>query len=305
MKKTYITCILYILILTFNNVSYAQCTVTTPSICLVTVDSVNFNHNIVVWNKPISTEIDSFKIYREIGSVFTHIASVSYDSLSEYHDFGANPNLGYYRYKISAKDICGNETPLSPYHQTIFLSYLGGGNFSWTDYFIEGQTATYSVINELKRDNTGVSGTWTTINSMPAFVFTMQDFSYTSYPAATYHIKDFLSYSCDPTRTTINTTRSNIKNQSITTAIIPNNTPSFLVYPNPSSGSSLISIEGSKSIKEVSLFNIQGQCVSKSCLSIPTTLCTVNLYNICSGCYFVKVTFENGESVAKKIIISN
>ncbi len=137
-------------------------------LCMVTVDNVSL-YNKVIWEKPITTAIDSFRIYREITTSFVHIASVAYDSLSEYVDdtFApvADPNTTNFRYKISVVDTCGNEGALSNYHRTIFLQANQGVgnviNLNWVPY--EGATVTYYYI---LRDTLG-SGVFEVIDSVP------------------------------------------------------------------------------------------------------------------------------------------
>ena len=75
-------------------------------ICIITVDSSS-TRNIVVWEKPVTTGLDSFRIYREIAGLgYSHVGSVDYNSLSEFVDStnGVNPVLTSYRYKISVVD---------------------------------------------------------------------------------------------------------------------------------------------------------------------------------------------------------
>ena len=72
-------------------------------ICLITVDSTS-TKNLVVWEKPVTTGIDSFRIYREITSNnYQQVGSVHYNDVSEFFDIstGVNPNVTSYRYKVS------------------------------------------------------------------------------------------------------------------------------------------------------------------------------------------------------------
>ena len=151
-------------------------TVTVSTICLVTVDSLS-NYNQVAWDKPLTTQIDSFRIYREISSSFVHIGSVAYSAYSVYKDSiyvvpPANPNTTNYRYKISSVDSCGNESEIGSHHRTIFLqSNVGVGgeiNLNWVSY--EGSTVLQYYIY---RDTTG-TGTLQLYDSVPGanFVYT-------------------------------------------------------------------------------------------------------------------------------------
>ena len=117
-------------------------------LCIVTVDETS-THNLLSWEKPITTGIDSFRIYRNIIGTYTWIGSVPYDSLSHFTDTtnGINPNTTSYRYKITALDTCGNESAMSGFHETIHLTTnVGTGseiNLIWDDY--EGTMASFSI----------------------------------------------------------------------------------------------------------------------------------------------------------------
>lgn len=135
-------------------------------ICLITVDSTS-TKNVIVWEKPISTVIDSFKIYRDIVGTYTHIGSVAYGDLSVFTDtsLGIDPNNTAYRYKLSVLDTCGNESVLSNFHKTIHLIITLDINdnpvLQWNDY--GGFVFTYYRI---LRDSTGLGGSWEAIDSV-------------------------------------------------------------------------------------------------------------------------------------------
>ncbi|HYG51014.1 MAG TPA: hypothetical protein VD905_08920, partial [Flavobacteriales bacterium] len=86
---------------------------TAPDICAVTVDTVS-THNIIYWDKTPYTDISHFIVYREdVTNIYTAVGYVPYDSLSEFHDYGANPNITTKRYKLTAVDTCGTESAKS------------------------------------------------------------------------------------------------------------------------------------------------------------------------------------------------
>ena len=111
----------------------------TPEICIVSVDTSQ-NENIIIWDKPVSNLIDSFKVYKEtyMAGVYDVIATKPYDSLSYYVDTASQPMIRSERYKISAVDTCGNESVLSDFHKTMHLTInqgLGGAyNLIWENY---------------------------------------------------------------------------------------------------------------------------------------------------------------------------
>ena len=146
----------------------------TQEICIVTVDSASA-HNLVVWEKPIVAGIDSFIVYREMGTNnYMPIGSVAYDSLSQFVDTanGINPNVTSYRYKVSILDTCGTESNLSYYHETMHLSInqgIGGEvNLIWDEY--EGFPIVYYYI---LRDSTA-NGNWEVLDSVSSnnFIYT-------------------------------------------------------------------------------------------------------------------------------------
>ena len=123
-----------------------------PEIALVTV-SEQTGKNLVVWLKENTDLIQRYNIYREseTANVYTKIAEVPYSELSVYEDLDANPTVTAWRYKISATDVCNEETELGEYHKTIHLMQnqgLGGVyNLDWNTY--EGlDFPTYVVIRK-------------------------------------------------------------------------------------------------------------------------------------------------------------
>ncbi len=113
-----------------------------PSICMVTVDT-EVNKNLIVWEKPITESIASYNIYKEISTDnYQIIGSKAYSDLSEITDYTSTPSEHADKYKISVIDTCGNESELSPFHQTINLSQALGAQedeivLMWNKYIDE------------------------------------------------------------------------------------------------------------------------------------------------------------------------
>ncbi len=132
-------------------------------ICIVTVDSSS-TKNEVVWEKQTVSNIDSFRVYRNVAGIYTWVGSVDYSAESYYTDStnGIDPNVTSYRYKLSVLDGCGNESALSDYHETMNLQLTYNGTtaqLSWDPY--EGfDTSTFNY--QIMRD-TG-SGIFDTID---------------------------------------------------------------------------------------------------------------------------------------------
>lgn len=217
-------------------------TIQPPSvnICLVTVDDQS-THNIVIWEKPQTTTIDSFFIYRETSAnIYTKVGAVGYNDLSEFHDdTTANPNTTNYRYKLSVLDTCGAESALSPYHSTIHLQNLGSGNFQWTFYNIESQPNPVNNFN-FYRDAFN-NGNFFQTGNIPGTNSTYSDITYSNFPNANYVVDVNWNISCSPTRQ-VNTTRSNKRPQSMgviidTSTLINDMLDNKLhTFPNPASG---------------------------------------------------------------------
>ncbi|MBN4051348.1 T9SS type A sorting domain-containing protein [bacterium AH-315-M05] len=128
----------------------------TIEICLVSVDSSS-TQNIIVWEKPVSTGIDSFRVYRDIIGVYKHIGSVPYSALSVYTDSanGVDPNITSYRYKISTIDSLGNESVLSNYHETIHMvgiTGFGTVDLIW-DSYVGFPVSAYRILRGTAPDN--------------------------------------------------------------------------------------------------------------------------------------------------------
>ncbi|PCH95279.1 MAG: hypothetical protein COB85_04680 [Bacteroidetes bacterium] len=144
-------------------------------ICIITVDSTS-TMNIVVWEKETVSNIDSFRIYREIpGLGYSYIGSVSYIAESYFTDSsgGINPQTTSYRYRVSVLDACGNESDLSDYHETIHQATPIAGNGEVT-IFWDGYEGFGFNYYRILRDTTN-TGIWTAIDSVTNSNFTFKD----------------------------------------------------------------------------------------------------------------------------------
>ncbi|MFC2113552.1 T9SS type A sorting domain-containing protein [Bacteroidota bacterium] len=105
-------------------------------ICMVTVIR---GMNLIVWERPDVKGIDFFKIYRQtVEFGYVEIGRVDFDSLSIFYDESSVPEEISHFYKISAVDICGNESALSDHHKTMHLTANVGTadevNLIWENY---------------------------------------------------------------------------------------------------------------------------------------------------------------------------
>ncbi|MFH0867106.1 MAG: YCF48-related protein, partial [Bacteroidota bacterium] len=108
-----------------DDVSVMLTPMNAPEICIVSVDSTN--KNLVVWNKTVSSAIDTFYIFRETTTNnYVRIGAVPYDSMSVFVDSTSQPDVQSNKYKISIFDDCGLESAKSAYHKTMHLAINQG-----------------------------------------------------------------------------------------------------------------------------------------------------------------------------------
>jgi hypothetical protein len=106
----------------------------------LTVDSAT-GKNKLVWNKPVSGNIDSFVFYRgtSVTGQFTRIAAQGNAGvLSTFIDTGSKPTVRPWRYFITGKNVCG-ETTNAGAHRTMHLTINAGQtsniwNLIWNGY---------------------------------------------------------------------------------------------------------------------------------------------------------------------------
>lgn len=141
-----------------------------PEIALVTVSQEVKDANLVVWQKEQTEALYYYNIYRETDEdgVYAPIQMIPYSEQSIFVDENTNNMQQSYKYKISAVDFCGNESPLSDYHKTIHLTKgvsLGNAvNLIWDGYegFDFKTYSVYRVTTEgVEEINKVTSSTWT------------------------------------------------------------------------------------------------------------------------------------------------
>lgn len=278
----------------------------TPQICMVTVDSLS-THNIVYWDKTTVTGADSFRIYRENStSVYTQIGTVSYHAVSEYHDFGIDPNATTARYKISAVDSCGNESAKSNYHNTIYITNVGGGQYNWNLYTIENTPNPVANYVLMRDDNN--TNSFNQILITAGTQTSMTDVNYASYPNANWYV-DALGFNCNPTQRLaggVNSTyaakvrsHSNQNNNRLNGINKFNaNSGQVTIFPNPSNGD--FTVSNSQKIDELKVMDVLGSVVYETKPNDQTV--TLHLEN--SGVYFITI-ISGKETTIKKVVVNN
>jgi hypothetical protein len=287
----------------------------TPQLCMVTVDSLSLN-NVIIWEKTSYTNVDTFLVYRDTANnAYGLIGKVPYDSLSMFTDtvrsrFAANgdPRASSWRYKIAIKDTCGNIGPKSPYHQSIFMQN-NAGNFSWSDYKIEGQPIPVPALSNyvFKRDNFH-TGNYTVIQTLSASSVSYTDAQYSTYQAtADWRIETTWSISCTPSMrygnnqiyATIVKSKSNIANnrQVGIKQLTDNNL--VKIYPNPAHES--ITVTSPASASELIISDLIGNSVKQVPLHGEKN--TIDISGLAKGVYMVQVKSGGNILSTQKIII--
>jgi hypothetical protein len=290
--------------------------VLTPSICLVTVDSLG-NNNEIYWEKTLYPQADTFIILRETSSLsYSPIGRIPKTAFSSYIDtnrsvglFNGDPNFSFYKYKLQIKDTDGVLSPMSPYHQSIYIQDAQTGNFSWNYYFIEGigniQTASYI----LWRQNV-LTGLSTTVGATSANV--ANDAQYQAL-AQTGNVKWFVStkgFACNPSvkgaSGSITRTKSNNTNERQFPAGIdiqlfePSN---IIIYPNPAGSELTIRTNSPSRDLEFNLTDASGRIVSCQKMNQKSQECNVEA--LAEGLYFVNIAQGNTFICCKKLIVKH
>jgi hypothetical protein len=282
-----------------DSVIIVSLSVTSPpdqQLCVVTADTTSA-YNIVVWEKENKYATDSFYIYRADtpDSVYNLIVAQGRDSLSAYDDLSSNPNGASYRYKINLKDTCGNLNPLSNYHQTIYLEYMGAGVFDWIPYVIENDTSPVTAY-DLYRDSSG-NGNWALLTAYLPTQFTGSDPDYSGYPHARYKMVVNLSTPCNPTRS-YNTITSNVISQGSAGIINSGANNNLKLLTNPvSSTARIINITGPV---KVELRDNIGRTLALS-KTDGNSFLDLDVGNFASGIYYILVLDNSGCTSLKLI----
>jgi hypothetical protein len=263
-------------------------------ICLVTVDENN--HNKIMWKKPITDSLDGFVVYKDNGSSFVSVGLVSYNDESFFIDQNSEPQTQFYRYKIAGMGICGIESQLSEFHQTVMLSMTevsGSWHLDWTPY-VGVEEFTINVLRGTSPDDLeiiasfGSDATEYTDNNPPiGYVY--------------YQIEIVLSITCDPSKST-SVIHSNIStndpNYYNSLNIEPGrNNLIYNIYPNPASHS--FSIQTNCKNADVNVCDLNGRII----LLIPNYSGEhIDISKLSKGLYFVKLIAGDKISVGKLVV---
>jgi hypothetical protein len=280
--------------------------VESPAICMVTVDEVT-GENLLVWEKPVTTLIDSFIIFKEVAPfVYKRIISQPYSALSEVIDTSSTPMIHDDVYKLVAIDTCGNFTLPSIFHRTMHLQVNPGIGtsrvLSWNSE--AGFNAAAYIIMR------GKPGQMQQID-----VISPNQNTYIDYPnAATlanndtvYRIDVMLpNGGCNSSKNNVIKIRATSNNSTNKVIAIPfdvgylelNQAINFSLYPNPSND--IVTIETDKSNVQYTITDLLGKKVLSGILIQNKSQLDVSSF--ADGVYFIELTNGTNRTTQKLIV---
>jgi hypothetical protein len=259
-----------------------------PNVCIVGMDSLT-NDNRIVWEKPITTGIDSFYVYKEtnVSDVYTKIGATNYSDLAVFLDQNSNPAVQAYRYKLAVLDTCGTETPLSDFHKTIHLTINQGVGNSWNLIWSHYEGLTFGSYNIYRGTDPSNISLLTTIQSNLN--------SYTDLTPPTgalyYQIEVVNPVNCDPIK---------ILNYGVSKSNIVNNgqvgfedikMSDIYLYPNPTLDAFTIETSEDLTGKSFIIHDVSGRVLSMGTFTGSQT--TIQVASLSTGTYYFRLPETN------------
>ena len=143
-------------------------------------------------------------------------------------------------------------------------------------------------------------------STIPGGNSTYTDVNYSPYPNADYRVDVTWGLSCSPTRTTISTTRSNIKHQSISSGINSGDENWIIsIYPNPANESVILELSKNTETTTLKIINVLGQLMDEETVPPSTTKTTkqIDIKNYAKGIYTICIE-NNGLKKYKKLVVN-
>ncbi|MFM7728847.1 MAG: T9SS type A sorting domain-containing protein, partial [Flavobacteriales bacterium] len=279
--------------------------VPTVEICLVTIDSLGKDVQ-VVFNKNVPPDfVDSFVVYRAVpGGWYFKIGAIDFSALSIFTDTTANVDSLTYDYKIAVKDECGVIGNRSVSHGTIRLRYLGSGDFEWTPYRIDTSSSAVAAYR-LYRDDVG-TGNFQLIQTVSGGTLSANDPDYANYPNARYRVDvSWLTpLVCTPTRS-FTTSLSNIEDLQLFTGF---NQPELMeeidVYPNPASDRLYVDVRKMKGFRQfvLQLADMNGRILSE--VKVDAGLESMDVSRFLKGVYCIYLhSPESNGRISRRFVV--
>ena len=270
------------------NASFMQ----SPNVCIVGMDSLT-NENRIVWEKPITTGIDSFYVYKEtnVSDVYMKIGATNYPDLAVFLDQNSNPAVQAYRYKLAILDTCGTETPLSDFHKTIHLTINQGVGNSWNLIWSHYEGLTFGSYRIYRGTSLSNMSLLTTIQSNLN--------SYTDLTPPTgplyYQIEVVNPNNCDPTKImNYSLSRSNIVNNGVI-GISEEIMSTINVYPNPTNDKFTLNVSNDLLGKGYVITDFSGRIIAQG--KINALIQTLDVQELSKGSYFLQIDKSTAKAI--------
>ena len=261
------------------------------NICMVSVDTSE-NENLIVWEKPETQAIESFNIYKEgLSDDYQLIGNRLYSELSEFIDTSSAPNVHADKYKITVVDTCGNESELSPFHQTMNLSQAQGAQddelvLIWNKYIDESGEFTPSSYKVYR----GVDRNDMTLEATLSGTLSSYNYNVESVEEGEHFIVVVDMPTCTPTKASggpYYQSTSNIEDEGLFNTLVGRvNTIDFNIYPNPVNKTAIIS--SNQTIKTIKIYSMTGELI-KQYTNVNCQQFQFDRSGIAAGAYFVKI----------------
>ncbi len=272
-------------------------------VCMVSVDSLT-NYNTIIWEKPVSNLIADFLVYKETdeANVYEVIDTVGYDEVPMVTDFGSNPAMRPYRYKIGFMDGENRVFPAGDYHQTIHLTISQGvnnnWNLIWTPY-IGFNYSSYKILRKIGLQN------YEQIATVSSSFNSYTDFNAPSKDVA-YIVSIVRPGGCNPglRNSDYSDVYSNVAANSLV-SVAENKEVNFSVFPVPANDRINVQFgsDVTSSIK-LNITDVTGRILYAEELIDPSPgkLHTINSSDYAEGIYLLHV-ISDGNRSTKKIVV--
>ncbi|MBQ3990941.1 MAG: SprB repeat-containing protein, partial [Bacteroidales bacterium] len=275
------------------NVTIPSIKLKQPEIALVTV-SQESGKNLVVWLKENTDLIDYYTIYRvdSAKNKYDKVVDVPYSELSVYEDLAANPMERAWKYKMTATDVCGEETAMSDYHSSLHLmkvKSLGVENHLMWDPYEGIDFDSYVILRKTKVKGVVEIDTLATVPSdLTSYTDTLPARGTTSYyvgvklPETINPKTQFLKAESGPFAIALSNI-AEVENYVAVQTVVKSNAEVYAIGHT-------IYVKNAEG-KSISLFDNNGRAMERRNAELSTEEFSVRL----DGVYFVKV---DGESFA-------
>ena len=285
----------------------------TPSICMVTVDSIT-NKNMIIWEPDSDTSIAFYSILKEttITNFYEVIGQVNSNNNCIFIDTSSYPTQSASRYKISATSTNGTESFASTAHKTIHLIVNqdpnGNVNLIWDDY--EGfEFFSYYIYRGF------TPGNLTAIDSIQSTLHSYVDFDQPTDTTLFYLIGVKPSDPCNPYQSVnkdepYNTSVSNMEQYGPQPGgfFDVDNKYGLRIFPNPFNDQLFVSFNFvGKTDMLIYIYNSKGQLIYHESATDDCFGKTIRILNIetdlkgTRGLYYINVLI-NGDSYSLKAV---